>query len=371
MRTATRLAAITGASVMVAGFAAAPAASATTMSGTTTWVDPGTGTISAAVAHAHPGDTIRLKAGTYFDSVFIPMTLTIKGAGWDKTTVKPAPNPKNLCDAPGDISGFCALGGVDQNFNPDLSKPVVNVTVEDLRTTGFSDTGVIGFNTKGMHVTNVRSDHNGGYGIARFVSTDSLFDHNWTSYNTEAGLYMGDSPDADSVISWNKTDHNGFGVFMRDSRELTAMHNTVWDNCVGILALNSGHGAPGDLPAGFYYITANLVFDNDTACPASEGPALSGLGIALAGVQHVLVNNNRVTNNHPGGPSLVSAGIAIVSTKSMGGTDPTHNTVRNNFVRNNVPVDIAWDGTGSGNVIRTNDCRKTVPMNREPAWCSA
>lgn len=335
----------------------------------TIWVNPGTGTISAAVASAHPGDTIRLKTGTYFDSVFIPMTLTIRGSGWD-TVVKPPAMSKNPCNSPTSstspalVEGFCALGKVDSNFNPDLTMPVKNVSISDLRVTGFSDTGVLGLNTRGLHVDNVRADHNGGYGIARFNSTDSLFEENWASSNGEAGLYMGDSPHANSVLRNNKSDHNGFGLFMRDSTDLAAIGNQVWDNCVGILALNSGHGAPGDLPAGDYRIANNTVWDNDTACPASSEhaqPPLSGLGIALAGVHDTLVTGNTVRDNKPGGPTAFSGGIAIVSDKQSGGADPTNNTVRDNDLHNNKVVDIFWDGTGSGNRIRDNDCATTQP----------
>jgi hypothetical protein len=329
----------------------------------TIWAHPGTGTISAAVADAKPGDTIRLGKGTFYDSVFIAIPLTIRGSGrW--TVVKPPPSSDNPCSSPDTMSGFCAAGAFDDLGNPDLSHPVRNVTVEDLRVTGFSDSGVIGFNTRGLHVRGVRADHNGGYGVARFVSTKSVFEHNWASYNEEAGLYMGDSPHADSVLRDNWADHNGFGLFLRDSTELTARDNRVWANCIGILALNTGGEAPGDLPAGNYKIFDNNAFANNRACPASEdGPPLSGIGIALAGVHDTLVKDNDVAFNRPGGESVISGGIVLFSTAFVGGTDPTDNTVRHNELRHNEPADLVSDGTGSGNVVRHNECRTTIPAD--------
>jgi Right handed beta helix region len=333
-----------------------------------TWdVEPGSGTISAAVAKASPGDVLQLEAGTYWDSVGIPMTLTIRGAGEWKTVIKPPKHPKALCDTPASgstpasVEGLCPFGALDSMGNPIPSKPVVGVTISDLRLTGFSDSGVIGFNTKGLHVYNVRSDHNGGYGIARFVSTDSLFENNSVSYNGEAGLYMGDSPDADSMLVNNWADHNGYGLFMRDSTGLTATGNHVWGNCVGILALNSGGGAPGDLPAGVYRITGNTVWANDSACPSAGGPPTSGIGIALAGVHNTVVSGNWVTDNHPSGPSLISGGIVVLSTAAMGGANPTNNTVRGNYLDHNKAADIVWDGTGSGNKISDNNCDTSIP----------
>jgi parallel beta-helix repeat protein len=341
----------------------------------TIWVDPGSGTIAAAVAAASPGDTIHLKKGTYFDSVAIDKTLTIKGSGWRTVIQPPAAFVPNVCNtpagngSPASEEGLCAIGAADTSGNPDLTRPVTDVHISDLRVTGFSDSGIIGFNTKGLKVHDVRSDHNGGYGIARFVSTDSLFEDNWTSWNTEAGLYMGDSPNAHSVLRDNKADNNGFGIFMRDSTDLTAVGNRVWGNCIGILALNTGGEAPGDLPAGDYRINDNVSLANDKFCPASgDGqPPLSGIGIGLAGVHDTVVAHNVVKDNQPGGTSAFVGGIVIVSTKAFGGTDPTNNTVRGNRLRNNTPVDIFWDGTGTGNTVLRNHCKTAQPSNL--GWC--
>ena len=92
-------------------------------------------------------------------------------------------------------------GELDAQGNPVVTNPVHDVTISDLRTTGFSDSGVIGFNTSDLEVRNVRSDHNAGYGIARFVSKHTLFEDNRTSFDGEAGLYMGDLPHADSAAT--------------------------------------------------------------------------------------------------------------------------------------------------------------------------
>src|ERR1700740_3073768 len=72
-----------------------------------TWeVDPGVGTISAAVAAASPGDTLQLEEGTYYDSVLVgritpqgtalPKPLTIRGEG-DSTVIKPPAKSDNPC----------------------------------------------------------------------------------------------------------------------------------------------------------------------------------------------------------------------------------------------------------------------------------
>jgi nitrous oxidase accessory protein NosD len=324
-------------------------------------VSPGVGTISAAVAAASPGDTLKLEKGTFHDSVLITKTLTIRGEG-DATVIKPPATSTNPCNQPGTMEGLCVAGQLDSSGNPDLSKPVADVHIADLRTTGFSDSGVIGFNTIGLRVTDVRSDHNGGYGIARFASVKSLFADNRTSYNVEAGLYVGDSPEAASAVVDNRTDHNGIGIFLRDSTDVLASGNSSSANCVGVLALNSGQGATGPTGAGKYLIQENNVSANNSACPATEGPPTSGIGIALVGVERTKVLENKVNNNKPGGPTFASGGIVIVSTAS-------NNLVKDNELRGNQPADIFWDQTGTGNKVRENECRTAIPGNL--GWCSA
>lgn len=371
MRRKAILTALTGAALLGTGVMAAPAVA---MPHHTWRVHPGTGTISAAVAQAQPGDTIRLADGTYYDSVQVSKTLTIRGAGWHETTLKPPPAgasvPPNACNSPGATEGICVFDGTfDSNGTPTVNSVVHNVRISGLHITGFTDSGIIGFATQGLRVSRVLADHNGGYGIARFVSTDTVFANNRAFHNDEAGLYMGDSPNANSVMRDNVAAYNGFGLFLRDSTYITAVDNTVWGNCIGILALNTGQGAPGDLPAGNYRIIDNTARANNKACPANEeAPPLSGMGIALAGVHDTKVIDNEVRDNAPGGPSAFNGGITIVSTKAFGGTDPTNNTVRDNESEGNQPADIVWDGTGTGNRVKDNDCNIAVPGNL--GWCT-
>jgi hypothetical protein len=341
-----------------------------------TWVvEPGVGTISAAVAAASPGDTVQLEGGTFYDSVLVgqldamgnvlPKPLTIRGAG-DATVIKPPPTSTNPCNSPGSVEGLCIAGQLDSQGNPVLSNPVRNVHISDLRTTGFSDSGVIGFNTEGLVVRDVGSDHNGGYGIARFFSTKSLFADNRVSYNGEAGLYVGDSPNADSVVRDNRADHNGIGIFLRDSTKVLAAGNVSWGNCVGILALNTGHGATGATGAGQYLIEDNAVSANDQACPGT--PGTSGIEIGLVGVQGVKVLDNEVTNNKPSGPTVASGGVVIHS-GSKGTLLPSNNLVKDNRLDGNQPADVVWDHTGTGNTVTDNNCDTAIPGNL--GWCSS
>ena len=112
----------------------------------------------------------------------------------------------------------------------------------------------------------------------------------------------------------------------------------------------------------------NRVRRNNEACegdPEEGEPGLSGIGIALAGADQVLVEHNQVRGNQPSGDSLVSGGIVVFSTAdpSIGGDDPNDNRIVGNSLHNNEPFDILWDGTGVGNLFDGNHCGTSDPSS--------
>ena len=98
MRHPLRSVAVVGVAILTSTGLALPAQA----TGHKTWtVWPGTGTITAALAKAHPGDTLKLRPGSFLDSVVVTIPLTIRGSGWS-TVIKPPPNPST--------SGFGPMG---------------------------------------------------------------------------------------------------------------------------------------------------------------------------------------------------------------------------------------------------------------------
>ena len=120
-------------------------------------------------------------------------------------------------------------------------------------------------------------------------------------------------------MTHNTATGNLFGFFFRDSEHGLFAHNFAKGNCVGIMTLDTG--SPG--AEGFVEIRQNRIFHNQKACPAGEGPPLSGIGIMLFGTTHANVWGNRVTKNLPSGPSFVTGGIVVHSAGIVGGADPT------------------------------------------------
>ncbi len=306
--------------------------------------------IQAAINAAAPGATVRVLAGTFHENLVIEKSLTLRGEH-GTILIQPANPVATPCASASLAHGICVVG--------DPNARVSDVTVTGFTVHGFSGSGVFGYGTQRFHVFDVQATDNAGYGVASFAGLRSRIHDNQVRNNGEAGIYLGDSPDADAFITGNVAVANGFGLFLRDSTNVTAADNRATGNCIGILAFNSGGGAT---VGGAYRIRDNYVRANDKWCPAGDAPPLSGIGIALAGTHDVVVSGNQVTDNRPGGPTFVSGGITVFSSVPFGGADPAHNTVRNNTVLGNQQADLYWDGTGSDNRMRGNRCRTSVPM---------
>ena len=230
-----------GIALSVASATACPSA------GSTIVVGPGQ-SIQAAVNQAQPGDTVLVKPGVYHQTVQIRTDgITLRGSGdfLGGTVLKPpASPPHSLCASVFGPTGVCILA---KKLNPKTAaviQPVYDDTVTGLYVTGFPAFGVFGFGTYGMTVQRVAAFNDGAYGIARFESTKTLFANNIAVGDGEAGLYVGDSPNAATVVRDNVTKDNALGIFVRHARGVTVMNNRATGNCQGVLVLDDG-GAGG------------------------------------------------------------------------------------------------------------------------------
>jgi len=336
---------VTGMAAAIIGTAAPAWAGRTTHT-----VHPGE-SIQAAIDASRPGDKIKIKAGTYHENVYVNKDfIELEGDGAHETTLLPpavvAPNP--CADASGIFGAVCV--GFSQN-------PVKGFELEDMRIEGFLN-GAFLVNTEGAEVDHMVFANNEVYGAFYNSSTGGDYHDNIAYGSAEAGLYFGDSPNADVKVEDNEVYGNGNGLFLRDAANGRVEDNHAHDNCIGILVLNTGE--PGD--ASRWTLDDNRVVHNDKACPAGdEGPAVSGIGIALAGATKVTVDDNTVDDNVPSGPTDASGGIVLVSTIDEGGTPASDNRITDNHLDGNRPFDISDDGAGTGNRFDDNRCETSSP----------
>jgi hypothetical protein len=334
-------------------------------------VGPGD-SIQSAVDKADPGDTIKLAPGTYVQNVQIKKDgITLKGSGADETILKGGGTQTPVDDVcggeQGGVDGICvADASVPQNGPPTVNKVIADVRVKGLTVESFGGTGVFFFGARDQRVSDVVANDNGGYGIAAFETTGGEYRGNVTPRNHEAGIYVGDSPQADAVVRNNVSYANlGFGIFIRDAAHGVVQNNQVFDNCVGILFIDTPD-EPGAPPHPNYDWTAkgNAANHNNNACPASdEGGPSSGIGIAIASAQRITLMNNTANGNVPGGDTPFSAGIVVASFSedpSAPAIIATGNVVKHNSAFGNAPVDLLWDKQGD-NAFVQNRCATSNP----------
>lgn len=311
--------------------------------------------IQKAVNKASRGDTIRVHEGVYHQSVQIKKNgLTLKGAGTDlKTGTVIKPGTSKRCE--GGSAGICVLSHrAGHNKVRTKNTTVKGFLIRDFKAFGFLATGA-----KRTTVMRNRFSNDGEYGGAAFASIRTKFVRNLATGNGEAGLYVGDSPNAKALLRNNKARGNGsFGFFLRDSAHGRAINNTVVHNCLGIGVLNTG--SPGN--AKRWLVKGNDAHANNKFCKAEEGgPPISGTGIGLIGARRTTVRDNSVRDNKPRKAAPFSGGIVMISSKPFGGTDPASNTVASNVAFGNQPADIRWDGSGFKNRFRGNHCGTSQP----------
>lgn len=318
-------------------------------------VEPGD-SIQAAIDSAHPGDTVELEKGTYFQQVNITKDdITLKGEG-NETVIKPPKTaPNGNCDAAEGVTGICVASATVPTDG--TATPVIEgVVIEDLAVQDFPGVGIFVFSADKSKVEDVKASNNGGYGVFFNNSSHGVVHHNVTLANGEAGIYYGDSPNAGAWITDNTSYKNGNGIFVRDASHGKVLDNNSWGNCVGILILDTGSGNTD------WLVKDNDVNKNNRACAGSQGPPTSGLGIVIANASNIHVTRNDVGGNDAGAnPTPATGGIVLANF----GIPESNNTIDHNKAEGN-STDIVWDGSGTGNTFKHNDCdTSTTP----PAAC--
>ncbi len=316
-------------------------------------------TIQAAVNAANPGTTIIVRPGTYNESVVIQKNgIHVKGAPNQPMPVVDGTDLDPTGCGFGSVDGFC----ITPAGGPFTSPPVQNVEIDHMVIQNFEGNGILAITAVGLNFHDNTVIDALEYGIARFDSSQTQIVNNTVTGAEEAGIYVGDSPNASTLVRRNNVSGNGFGIFLRDAAHGTVTENTANGNCFGIFLLDTG--SPGDVFD--WTLVHNTANENNVACPPSdEAPPLSGGGIVMLGLRNSRLTANTTDNNVPGGPSFASGGIVALDGGFAGGGPLAFLQIDNNHSTGNAPsppsFDLNWDGTGNKVVFAKNTCVTSDP----------
>ncbi|MFG2125619.1 nitrous oxide reductase family maturation protein NosD [Streptomyces sp. NPDC048710] len=342
-----------------AGPAAFPASAVSLPAARTMTVRPGE-SIQKAVDAAHAGDTVLVQAGTYHESVTVKTSgLTLRGVGPRTVIVPPVkkavPSPKAAVGCVEGGKGICVVGL--------RNKPVTDVTVSDLKVTGFSSVGLWSLATDRLTVQRVRAEKNGKWGISQEHSTRGVFKNNVARNNGDAGLYLANTTMSEKgatdsrglVVQGNTLEGNRNGLTVLRLRNLKVQRNYLTGNCTGMIVI----GDENKPRAGALTVSENYVLRNNKYCAKTARlPFVQGSGIVLSGAESVLLTHNMVAGNS--GRSPLSGGVVLF--KSMVGVGNDKNRVDENWFIGNAPADLVNQNASKGsNLFRGNFCRVSVP----------
>jgi parallel beta-helix repeat protein len=233
---------------------------------------------------------------------------------------------------------------------------VHNVHITGMSVENFGDAGIFIFGGSGTRVDNTRLLNNGGYGVFALQSTGTRITENVASGNHEAGIYVGESPNANATVAENDSHGNGFGVFFRDARGGRITDNSLKDNCAGVIVLNTGF-LPG---AGNVTLSDNTINHNNASCLPGDGPPTSGIGVAILGGDHVTLRDNTIDHNNKSGDTVASGGVILLPGGDANSTPSNHVTVEDNHIRHN-DTDIIVAVPLATNVFEDNECGTSSP----------
>jgi parallel beta-helix repeat protein len=322
-------------------------------------VHPGE-SIQAAVDAAPPGATIDVLPGTYAEAV---------------TIAKPG---IQLVGHPGPHGSGVVLanpGGADDGIR--VTAAGSGFELRDVTVRGFDENGVLLAGVDGFRLSRVTATDDGDYGLFPVRSTHGVVEDCAASGSRDTGIYVGQSNDV--TVRGSTAFGNVVGFDVENCSDVRVVGNDSHDNAAGILVtLLPGLrvNAAADI-----VVAGNLVHDNNHVNFAEpgevEGFLPSGIGILVLGADSVTVRDNLVVGNHALGigigSTLLLGAVAGLPPEAFAGIDPNPDgvVVRNNLVVGNgstsplpgLPgADLLWDGSGDGNVWRSNLFGTSTPL---------
>ena len=319
-------------------------------------------TIQSAVNKSKAGDTVKVKPGTYKESVRI--------AGKNKSYLKLIGSSKK----PGKV----VLSGSGKRLNGVFVNGADEVRVSGFKAKNYTANGFFFVNVVGYTADHLIAAKTGVYGIYAFNSKGGTMRDSEAYYNNDAGFYIGQTPAQSKPIrsivknidSWG----NPLGWSGTNMRYVTITNSRFYNNAAGLVpnALDSEKFPPAE----DNIIRGNEIFWNNfnyhKGAPfkiREDGTAALvpvGTGVLLLAGRRNTVEDNQIYGNWNAGVALVEGiidlddhpeAVDLIDNKVLGNAFGLNGTDLNGR-------ELAYDGNGSGNCFGGNTgVRVTIPAN--------
>lgn len=183
-----------------------------------------------------------------------------------------------------------------------------------------------------------------------------------------SGINVNAGANARIVRNWTN-DSTFSGITVNDVTETVIRRNIAMENCLGISVADGNDGGFGigrpEFPGDDARIIANTANNNNKTCPFGEG-VVGASGIAIGGVDNVVIKANTTDNNTTTEETITVGGIFVNDFPNFDGSlSPTTNVsvIANRAVGNSTaagPVDVLLVSESILDV-RGNHCDVSAP----------
>jgi len=309
-------------------------------------------TIQKAVNKAKAGDKIVVRNGVYHEQVIVN--------GRNKRYLRIVGNRAN----PRKV----VLDGDNKRQNGFFVNQADQVTIDGFMARDYKANGFFVTNAVGYKLTHLVAQHSGVYGVYAFNSKGGEMSHSEAYYHSDAGFYIGQTPQQSNPIRSMVTDvkswGNPIGFSATNMRYVTITKSDFFNNGLGVVpnALDSEKFPPAEDNV----ITGNRIFWNNfdfhKGAPfkfknSGVVPLVPiGTGVLLLGGRGNRIEDNDIFGNYLTGAAAVE-GILLAQ-------DSPARALVNNEVKNNRfglggqdlnGRDLSYDGNGTGNCWGPNE----------------
>ena len=314
-------------------------------------------TIQAAVDASHPGDMVKVPAGTYRENVLVTKNgITIDGS-------------------PGAVLDGAGLTGETGIHAAPLSPTAVirGFRLRGMKIQNYTGNGVLIENGRDFAVTDGTYVGNGEYGIFALHSADGRIDGNAVSGSNDTAIYIGQSHDI--TVKDNVAQESTVGIEVENSIHITVSSNRCVGNSAGILV----DVLPGldETVTRDVTVRNNQLLDNNRPNPVTDPFDIlsrlpSGVGLLNVGGDGLTVAGNIATGNNSAGILIAQLPPDAAALDPRIDPFPDHNEIRNNVTLENggnpdpkiAPLpgaDLVWDFSGSANCWSNNVFQTAFP----------